>query len=1365
MAITAPRVLLESTSIRNTNIGVQRVYEGSASAQALVSGANQIADIAFRYAAEDAQQQGREMALAADPNQIVSIDPETGAPVALGQMSGMGRIGSEAYRRVIESRYSQSIEEEITNQGRILSEQFAGNPDAPTLFAEAMGNYLSSMTQHADGMWRGVVEDFGQSYIANGVSVLTAQGLRAQRARLAASGEQAIDAANDMARRAVADGGLAAASGVLGYTPPVYAYSDPLSSATNPSLSFGSMVEMAPMQAGADIAYGASTQDATMLSLPEVIGISRSQSLTDLENAGVFNSAQYAQAQQGLRDSISLGLVQHYAERIRDPNVLDLLEGSVRGGNTEAMRTYFPDIAPAVDHLIQNASVRDELRTELGRVLSDVAQVRRSEAAIAEAEADARLAQLDTYIRSGTTNFEFLFSQVGTTDVNLLVRSGLGQIEQSRQAIEFAGGVSSDSARTAALASLEAQEDAMMYEFARHMVRGKRVGDLAPLIADVEDNTLGRGLEGYAITARELRARYGRRFIDQLVSAANDYESRGGVEVEGFYGRLEEQEAQALENQVRQVVASGGSSFTQSGYSLGLSVDQLTLPDRAQGMVDVHLQFVREFQPTLQSDTFNRANSANQREAMDFAEGAALNAMYTRGIVLGEYDADAVRSILVNPNGPDPEIAPDLFAIWESVEILEQTFRGARDAFRAQLNEVVSQDSPFRQTMLEGQAARRVQEIVGAFTPGELPDSPGAIISVTAETIQTIDDERYARNDLKSGSQTDVFRVGAQAFYTSILSLAQNEQQVDLILAAVDEQPLGVTPTGELPEEISNVIEAAYSLANQVGYGDFSSGLRSEAVRRRDTILAEQVQARESVERALILSGRMDGRDRSQRQIVDEAAGQMFGQLAGSPDMRLPQDFFLSNEYRSEEFSPVYAQLHMPGVVSDVFVRNMDALAGGLIQDFAPGLEAYRTMVRMNPAAANALSGETRALLDLYSESEPLLGSDNLIERMAQGADVITQMNSDETFRGQVTRFLGHTSVRDFLTSEVPSFGYMSPNQQEGLIRYTSGRAAVAVNGLAPEMNAESLADSIQRHIDEVFPRDGLTVSQTTTGVTPFASITPISVLHDERLVRAFRANIVQTLMDVAPSAPTAFYGQLPVPLGQTATGREIREFGSALPGAMAAGVRALAPLSLFRDDEPPPEDELQAGEPTSIPRPDVRVGGLGEFSRMRETFLFPEPQESLGLFTGQYYSDVILGDLESDAIARRQSVMRSAMESSTVGIGLVHVPSGPRDGVVWQIVTVDLESGNVEPVIAESGPSAGYPIYVGSEDPDFEATARFIRADRQRLMMAQFELTQSARDFVDDNVPPVLRGAARAGARIGISTAAGIQEFMQRDF
>ena len=176
MAITAPKVFRESRQVISRPVSAPRVYEGNATAAAFERGANEIAGKAFSRAAKDAQTKGVEFAQAIDPDQIITIDPETGEPVAVGKeaMAGMGNIGSDAYRRVIQSRYQQSIEEEIKNQGRIFAAKYQ-NPD---VFGRNMANYLENMSANATGYWKGVIQDIGKSYLASATSQLRASQLR-----------------------------------------------------------------------------------------------------------------------------------------------------------------------------------------------------------------------------------------------------------------------------------------------------------------------------------------------------------------------------------------------------------------------------------------------------------------------------------------------------------------------------------------------------------------------------------------------------------------------------------------------------------------------------------------------------------------------------------------------------------------------------------------------------------------------------------------------------------------------------------------------------------------------------------------------------------------------------------------------------------------------------------------------------------------------------------------------------------------------------------------------------------------------------------------------------------------------------------
>lgn len=497
MAISAPRVLVEGTSYRNTNIGVQRVYEGALTAQAIARGADQIAGKAFRFAAEDAQRQGQEMALAVDTSEIIGIDPNTGAPVALNQMQGMGRIGSEAYTRVVQSRYAQSIEEEITNQGRILAEQYANNPDGPALFTTAMSEYLSSMSQHATGMWQGIIEDVGTSYINQTRSVMTAREMRAQRARLASGGARARGQALTGIRAAAAAGQFAgyAPTGetTLGYTDPF----DSVAQEAGPDLTFGDVgraeTETSPMalatgDMGAPaLSFGSVAQPSEIFprgSLAESIDFGVRVGLVDEIAAQIVPESAMADWDRSSRMAAFEGAVEFLIGQtdFTDPDSVDRLnamEAAISMNNVSEFMRLAPELRSFAPFLIADRDALDDVRAAVDGLLTNASDY--AEYASADRLEAQRLAQAQLRV-SMLASIEQASSETSNYLRLALAAGDLSAIDAVRQEVVFGAlpdlqgqvfAATSDEDRTAVQERLDVLIDGTVRGIVRGLASGQ----------------------------------------------------------------------------------------------------------------------------------------------------------------------------------------------------------------------------------------------------------------------------------------------------------------------------------------------------------------------------------------------------------------------------------------------------------------------------------------------------------------------------------------------------------------------------------------------------------------------------------------------------------------------------------------------------------------------------------------------------------------------------------------------------------------------------------------------------------------------------------------------------------------------------
>jgi len=215
MAISAPRVNIEQQQIGNQPIGVVRVSDGQTTANAIADGADRVAGMLFKRAAEDAEAGATELAQSIEQANVLAIDPLTGAPVALSDMQGMGRIASESYRRVINSRFQQGIEEEIRGQAQILAAQFEDSSDPVGLYTSAMSDYVAAMANNATGSWRAFIEDAGTSYLNRTRTALAVNQLRRSRAAMADAQRRANAEALSSIEAAIAQSNFSDLDGLI----------------------------------------------------------------------------------------------------------------------------------------------------------------------------------------------------------------------------------------------------------------------------------------------------------------------------------------------------------------------------------------------------------------------------------------------------------------------------------------------------------------------------------------------------------------------------------------------------------------------------------------------------------------------------------------------------------------------------------------------------------------------------------------------------------------------------------------------------------------------------------------------------------------------------------------------------------------------------------------------------------------------------------------------------------------------------------------------------------------------------------------------------------------------------------------------
>ena len=181
-------VIKQTTQFVNRPIGVVRASEGGQRiGQAISAGAENLANDFYREAAVVAQETGQKEAMAQSGKDIVSIDPETGNPVAYKAPDSYGSIASRAYQDLIDRRFQESLVEEIQEKGA----EFASSAGSAAAYKAKMSQYVGEMYKSAvsaDGELNAYgrqIKEAGEKYVASTYSTLRKREIAAYKKRIA----------------------------------------------------------------------------------------------------------------------------------------------------------------------------------------------------------------------------------------------------------------------------------------------------------------------------------------------------------------------------------------------------------------------------------------------------------------------------------------------------------------------------------------------------------------------------------------------------------------------------------------------------------------------------------------------------------------------------------------------------------------------------------------------------------------------------------------------------------------------------------------------------------------------------------------------------------------------------------------------------------------------------------------------------------------------------------------------------------------------------------------------------------------------------------------------------------------------------
>lgn len=180
-------VIKQTTQFVNRPIGVVRASEGGQRiGQAISAGAENLANDFYREAAVIAQETGQKEAMAQSSEDIVSIDPETGNPVAYKAPDSYGSIASRAYQGLIDRRFQESLVEEMQEKGA----EFAASAGSAAGYKAKMSQYIGEMYKSAvseDGELNAYgrqIKEAGEKYVASTYATLRKKEIAAYKKKV-----------------------------------------------------------------------------------------------------------------------------------------------------------------------------------------------------------------------------------------------------------------------------------------------------------------------------------------------------------------------------------------------------------------------------------------------------------------------------------------------------------------------------------------------------------------------------------------------------------------------------------------------------------------------------------------------------------------------------------------------------------------------------------------------------------------------------------------------------------------------------------------------------------------------------------------------------------------------------------------------------------------------------------------------------------------------------------------------------------------------------------------------------------------------------------------------------------------------------
>lgn len=181
----APTVYRYQSQEAYRGIGVVRSQSsGQNIAQSISASADRISAMAYRDAAIKAEEEGQKEALALEGDQITTLDPATGLPIAYTPPATHGTIRARAYQSMIDRRFEDEVKSDLITRGQ---EVLAKNPTS-SQFKTVMADYVQNMHKTQDvgsqTYYQRFIRETGEEYVAKTFAHLRNKEIAAAQARL-----------------------------------------------------------------------------------------------------------------------------------------------------------------------------------------------------------------------------------------------------------------------------------------------------------------------------------------------------------------------------------------------------------------------------------------------------------------------------------------------------------------------------------------------------------------------------------------------------------------------------------------------------------------------------------------------------------------------------------------------------------------------------------------------------------------------------------------------------------------------------------------------------------------------------------------------------------------------------------------------------------------------------------------------------------------------------------------------------------------------------------------------------------------------------------------------------------------------------